>query len=141
MKRSLLWFMAAAVGTIVANIYYIQPLLADIARTFNLSPARAGLAATLMQLGTTSCMLLVVPLGDIRERRSLIASMVLVLSLGLAGVALAPNFACLAAAGILVGASGSAVHLILPFAALRGRRAASWGPSSAGARSSPSLPS
>ena len=117
MKRSLLWFMAAAVGTIVANIYYIQPLLADIARTFHLSPARAGLVATLMQLGTTSCMLLIVPLGDIRERRSLIASMVLVLSAGLAGVALAPNFACLALAGILVGASGSAVHLILPFAA------------------------
>jgi predicted MFS family arabinose efflux permease len=109
--------MAAAVGTIVANIYYIQPLLADIARTFHLSPARAGLVATLMQLGTTSCMLLIVPLGDIRERRSLIASMVFVLSAGLAGVALAPNFACLALAGILVGASGSAVHLILPFAA------------------------
>jgi predicted MFS family arabinose efflux permease len=109
--------MAAAVATIVANIYYIQPLLADIARTFGLSPSRAGSVATLMQLGTTSCMLLIVPLGDIRERRSLIASMVLILSIGLAGVALAPNFACLALAGILVGASGSAVHLILPFAA------------------------
>jgi predicted MFS family arabinose efflux permease len=117
MRRGLLWFMAAAVGTIVANIYYIQPLLADIARTFHMSPARAGSVATLMQLGTTSCMLLIVPLGDIRERRSLIAGMVLVLSVGLAGVALAPNYACLAAAGILVGASGSAVHLILPFAA------------------------
>lgn len=117
MKRSLLWFMAAAVGTIVANIYYIQPLLADIARTFSLSPSRAGSVATLMQLGTTTCMLLIVPLGDIRERRTLISSMVLVLSVGLAGVALAPNYACLALAGILVGASGSAVHLILPFAA------------------------
>ena len=42
MKRSLLWLMAAAVATIVANIYYIQPLLADIARTFHLSPARRG---------------------------------------------------------------------------------------------------
>ena len=117
MKRSLLWFMAAAVATIVANIYYIQPLLADIARTFHLSPARAGSVATLMQLGTTTCMLLIVPLGDTRERRSLIALMVLILAVGLAGVALAPNYACLAFFGILVGASGSAVHLILPFAA------------------------
>jgi predicted MFS family arabinose efflux permease len=117
MKRSLLWFMATAVGMIVANIYYIQPLLADMGRTFHLSPSRAGSVATLMQLGTTSCMLLLVPLGDIRERRSLIASMVLVLAVGLAGVALSPNYACLALAGILVGASGSVVHLILPFAA------------------------
>ena len=117
MKRSLLWFMALAVGMIVANIYYIHPLLADIARTFHLSPAKAGSVATLMQMGTTTCMLLIVPLGDIRERRSLISSMVLVLAFGLAGVALAPSYPCLALAGILVGASGSAVHLLLPFAA------------------------
>ncbi len=123
MKRSLLWFMAAAVATIVANIYYIQPLLADLARTFHMSPARAGSVATLMQLGTTTCMLLIVPLGDTRERRSLISLMVLILAVGLGGVALAPNYLCLALFGILVGASGSAVHLILPFAATLARPA------------------
>jgi predicted MFS family arabinose efflux permease len=117
MKRSLVWFMAVSVAVIVANIYYIQPLLADIARTFHLSPAKAGSVATLMQLGTTSCMLLIVPLGDIRERRSLITTLILVLSVGLAGVALAPNFPCLALAAFAVGASGSVVHLIIPFAA------------------------
>jgi predicted MFS family arabinose efflux permease len=109
--------MALAVATIVANIYYIQPLLADIARTFHMSPAKAGSVATLMQMGTTTCMLLIVPMGDIRERRSLISSMVLVLAFGLAGVALAPSYPWLALAGILVGASGSVVHLLLPFAA------------------------
>jgi predicted MFS family arabinose efflux permease len=115
--------MAAAVGTLVANIYYIQPLLADIARAFHLSPAKAGSVATLMQLGTTSCMLLIVPLGDIRERRSLIASLVLVLSIALAGVSLAPNFLCLTLAAFAVGASGSVVHLLLPFAASLARPA------------------
>ena len=117
MKRSLLWFMAAAVGLIVANIYYIQPLLADIARSFAMSPAKVGSVATLMQLGTTSCMLLIVPLGDIRERRSLISSLVGVLALGLAGVALAPNYGSLAVAAFVVGGSGSVVHLLVPFAA------------------------
>ena len=117
MKRSLLWFIAGAVGLIVANIYYIQPLLADIARAFSMSPAKAGTVATLMQLGTVSCMLMVVPLGDIRERRTLIASLLLVLALGLAGVALAPNYACLAVAAFIVGGSGSVVHLLVPFAA------------------------
>jgi len=117
MKRSLLWFIAGAVGLIVANIYYIQPLLADIARAFSMSPAKAGTVATLMQLGTVSCMLMVVPLGDIRERRTLIASLLLVLALGLAGLALAPNYACLAVAAFIVGGSGSVVHLLVPFAA------------------------
>jgi predicted MFS family arabinose efflux permease len=117
MKKRLLWFMALSVSVLVANVYYIQPLLADIARTFAISPAKAGFVATLMQLGVMSCMLLIVPLGDIRERRPLISSLVLVLSVALAGFSLAPNFTCLAIAAFAVGASGSVVHLILPFAA------------------------
>jgi len=34
--------MAVSVGVIVANIYYAQPLLADISRTFHLSVTAAG---------------------------------------------------------------------------------------------------
>ena len=35
--QSTVWLMAVTVGVLVANIYYIQPLLAEIARTFGLS--------------------------------------------------------------------------------------------------------
>jgi predicted MFS family arabinose efflux permease len=71
----------------------------------------------LMQLGTTCAMMGFVPLGDVRERRSLITTLVAVLAVALAGVALAPSLLWLCVAGVLVGASGSAVHLIIPFAA------------------------
>jgi hypothetical protein len=37
--------MAASVGAIVANIYYAQPLLPDIARTFGLSATGIGVFA------------------------------------------------------------------------------------------------
>jgi hypothetical protein len=32
--QTTVWLMAITVGVIVANIYYVQPLLADIAHTF-----------------------------------------------------------------------------------------------------------
>ena len=35
--QTTVWLMAITVGVIVANIYYVQPLLAEIAGTFDLS--------------------------------------------------------------------------------------------------------
>ena len=105
--RATIVFMAVAVGAIVANIYYIQPLLADLARAFHITATGAGAVAMLMQLGTTGAMLGFVPLGDVRERRSLITTLVAVLAAALAGLALAPSLFWLCVAGVLVGASGS----------------------------------
>ena len=70
--QTTVWLMAITVGVIVANIYYVQPLLADIAHTFGLSVTRVGSLAMLSQAGTALGMFLFVPLGDKYERRSLI---------------------------------------------------------------------
>src|SRR5260221_11566639 len=75
--QATVWLMAIAVGVIVANIYYVQPLLADIANTFGLSVTRAGTVAMLSQVGTALGMFLFVPLGDKYERRSLIFLLVI----------------------------------------------------------------
>ena len=64
--------MTISVGVIVANIYYAQPLLADIARGFGLSVTGAGVVAMLSQIGSALGMLFFVPLGDVREKRGLI---------------------------------------------------------------------
>jgi predicted MFS family arabinose efflux permease len=111
------WFMAASTGVIVANVYYIQPLLADIAHTFGLSVTKAGFIAMLTQVGTSLGMLLFVPLGDTKERRSLITILLISAAISLAFVATARNAVWLAAACFVVGAMGSSVHLFLPFAA------------------------
>lgn len=50
-ERSLLLLMAISYGVVVANIYYIQPLLSEIASYFNVSTSTVGIAATLTQLG------------------------------------------------------------------------------------------
>jgi predicted MFS family arabinose efflux permease len=111
------WFMAASTGVIVANIYYIQPLLADIARAFGLTVTKVGLVAMLTQVGTALGMLLFVPLGDNKERRSLITLMLIGATIALTLTATARNPLWLALACFGVGVMGSTVHLFVPFAA------------------------
>jgi predicted MFS family arabinose efflux permease len=111
------WFMAASTGIIVANTYYNQPLLADIARDFHLSVTKIGLVAMLAQVGTALGMLFFVPLGDNKERRSLITLMLIAAAIALAFTATARNPLWLALACFAVGVLGSTVHLFVPFAA------------------------
>src|SRR5258708_8222550 len=77
LPQTTVWLMAITVGVIVANIYYVQPLLADIGNTFGLSVTRAGTVAMLSQAGTALGMFLFVPLGDKYERRSLMLLLVI----------------------------------------------------------------
>jgi len=91
LPQTTVWLMAITVGVIVANIYYVQPLLADIANTFGLSVTRAGIVAMLSQVGTALGMFLFVPLGDKYERRSLILLLVIGGFVSLLLLAIAPN--------------------------------------------------
>jgi predicted MFS family arabinose efflux permease len=109
--------MAASVGAIVANIYYAQPLLPDIARSFGLSATGIGVFAMLAPAGAGLGQLLFVPLGDIRERRGMITVMILGAAAALALTASARNSAWLLSAALLVGMTASINHVIIPFAA------------------------
>jgi predicted MFS family arabinose efflux permease len=89
--QTTVWLMAITVGVIVANIYFVQPLLADIANTFGLSVTQVGIVAMLSQAGTALGMFLFVPLGDKYERRSLILLLVIAEFVSLLLMATAPN--------------------------------------------------
>src|SRR5206468_2172997 len=99
------------------NIYYSQPLLPAIASDFGLSVTTMGAIAMLSQLGTALGMFLFVPLGDTKERRSLIVRLVLAASVTLILLATSHNFWWLALASLGVGLTGSIVHVIVPYAA------------------------
>ena len=115
--QTTVWLMAITVGVIVANIYYVQPLLADIAQTFNLSVTRVGTIAMLSQAGTALGMFLFVPLGDKYERRSLILLLVMGAFVSLLLMATATNAVWLGCAAFAVGAFAANVHVVVPFAA------------------------
>ncbi|MFZ0307516.1 MAG: MFS transporter [Candidatus Sulfotelmatobacter sp.] len=110
------WLMAFSVGAVVANIYYIQPLLATIAATFRISVPKVGTVAMLTQFGAAAGMLMFVPLGDTKERRRLIVSLLVAESVCLAAMASAQNFAWLALASLGIGITTATVHVIVPFA-------------------------
>jgi len=109
--------MSVSVAAIVANIYYIQPLLSSIAASFRISVPQVGTIAMLTQLGAALGMLLFVPLGDTKERRHLISLMLVSEAVFLALMASAQSFLWAAMASLGIGISAAAVHLIVPFAA------------------------
>ena len=51
LSSSLVLLMAIGCGAAVANIYYAQPLLAAIARSFSISHGSASLIVTATQVG------------------------------------------------------------------------------------------
>lgn len=109
--------MTVAAGTAVANLYYNQPLLADIARTFGVSVAQVGWVPTLTQVGYAVGMFFIVPLGDLFERRRLTVVMAAASIAALLLAATSRSFGAMAAASLAIGAASIVPQLLVPFAA------------------------
>ena len=112
----LVLLMAVACGAAVANIYYAQPLLSTIAHDFSVSDGTAGLLVTASQVGYAAGLVLLVPLGDLLERRRLITGILLITALALLATALAPSFSVLAAALLVVGVTSVVAQILVPLA-------------------------
>jgi predicted MFS family arabinose efflux permease len=117
LTKSLVLLMAVVCGVSVANLYYIQPLESQIAVTFHVSQGMTGIAAMLTQVGYAFGLLLFVPLGDIREHRSVILRMLLFVAASLLIVAWSPYYAVLLIAVFAVGLTTIVPQLIVPYAA------------------------
>jgi len=115
-SRGLTLLLAITGGVVVANLYYAQPLLAPISVALGISPAAAGLAMTVTQVGYGLGMLLVVPLGDRFENRALIAGALSVVALSLLGAGLAVNALMFLLCALALGVSASVAQIIVPFA-------------------------
>ena len=115
-KNWLVWVMAVACGLTVANLFYIQPLLADMAHNFAVSTNQIGFTAMLGQLGYAAGLLLIVPLGDKYNQRSLIVSMLCILAVALTTMACAQTIVQLSIASFAVGLTTIIPQLIILFA-------------------------
>src|SRR5262245_42488940 len=117
LQRRTVLLLAGGCGLAVANNYYHQPLLPQMAEGVHAPEAWAGYLPALNQAGFGLGLLLFVPLGDLLERRRLVAASLGAAAVMLALVATAPNFPVLAAAIFALGLVGVAVQLLIPFAA------------------------
>ena len=117
LSKSLVLVMAAAGGIAVANLYYIQPLLAEIARYFHVSQVNVGSVAMLTQIGYALGMLAILPLADIREKRALILIMLCCSACSLLLMAFSVNIIELSIASLAIGFTSVVPQLIVPLAA------------------------
>jgi predicted MFS family arabinose efflux permease len=108
--------LAVATGMAVANLYYVQPLLSLVARALRVGDGTAGLLVTCAQVGYVAGLALLVPLGDLVERRRLICTVLLGTAAASAACAATPSFAVLAAALVGVGAMSVVAQVIVPLA-------------------------
>ncbi|HEY8318341.1 MAG TPA: MFS transporter [Amnibacterium sp.] len=115
-SRGLTLLFAVAGGAAVGNLYWAQPLLEDIAASMHVSTGAAGLLVTVTQLGYAAGIFLLVPLGDVLNRRRLIPVILLGSAVALAIASIAPTFAVLLAALVLVGLTTIAGQLLTPLA-------------------------
>lgn len=114
--RALLLLLATAAGLGAANLYYGQPLAAAIGASLNAPVAAIGTALTATQVGYAFGMLLLVPLGDARERRSLMVTTMFCAVPALLLVAISRSVPALVASSLLVGVASSVVQMIVPYA-------------------------
>src|SRR3984885_3534377 len=111
--RPLVLLLAFTCGAAVANLYYAQPLFHTITHAFSVSNSAAGLLVTVTQAGYVVGLALLVPLGDLLERRGLIAAMLLVAALGLGLAAAAPSFTVFALAVAALGVTAVVAQIIV----------------------------
>jgi predicted MFS family arabinose efflux permease len=115
--RPLVLLMAVASGVTVANLYYAQPLLEELSRFFHVSQSGMGSGAMLIQIGYALGLLFLVPLADIRERRSLIIT-VLICSIGaVLLVSFSSSIGLFLLSSLLLGITSIVPQLLVPLAA------------------------
>src|SRR4051812_2939892 len=116
MTRGLTLMFAVAAGAAVGNLYWAQPLLDLIAHDLHVSTASAGLLVTLTQVGYATGILLIVPLGDVRNRRRLVTTAMLCATVALVLCAVAPSFGVLLAAITVLGVTTVGGQILVPLA-------------------------
>lgn len=117
LKSSVVLLFAIACGLAVGNVYYAQPLLDAMADAFAMSPASIGIVMTLTQIGYGIGLVLLVPLGDLLNRRRLIVTQTLLSAVALLMIALAPNSLWLLLGMSLTGLLAVVTQVLVAYAA------------------------
>jgi predicted MFS family arabinose efflux permease len=106
--------LACAVG--VSTIYFNQPLLVDMGRTYAARASSVMFVSGATQVGYALGLLFFVPLGDVLERRSLMMRMYAAVTVALLLVSVAPSLAWLIVGSVVLGIFASVTHIVLPIA-------------------------
>ncbi|MDQ2751556.1 MAG: MFS transporter [Bacteroidota bacterium] len=109
--------MATAAGVSVANIYFNQPILHNIAASLKINDTEAGSIAVLSQAGYGLGLFFLIPLGDKVSRKKLVAVLFSILILCLLIISFCNTLLPLQIASLAIGVLSVSAHIILPMAA------------------------
>ncbi|MGB7401573.1 MAG: MFS transporter [Arcobacter sp.] len=112
-----IFVMSATAGISVANIYYNQPILNDIAKDLNVSHLAVGNLPTFSQVGYGLGLFFVSPLGDKMDRKKLIIILHVLLGLSLLGLAFISNIFVLYILSLMAGLFAVSAQVVIPMAA------------------------
>jgi len=117
LPRTLILLFAVASGLAVANAYFAHPMLDVMADDLGLSRATAGLIVGATQLGYGIGLVLLVPIGDLIERRKLVIAQSLLSVLALVSIAFASNSAMLLVSMAVMGLLAVVTQAFVAYAA------------------------
>jgi predicted MFS family arabinose efflux permease len=116
-SRFLIGLMAVSAGITVANIYYNQPILKEIADEFKATETQVGIISMLTQVGYGLGLFFITPLGDKLNKKKLIIGLQSLLLVSLLLITFAGSISQVWILSVLIGLLSVAVQVIMPMAA------------------------
>lgn len=117
LSAPLVFTLAAGAGLSVASIYYSQPMLDIISRQFNAGIGAVGMVPMLTQAGYALGILLLAPLGDRHDRRTIIFIKGLLLVAALLLCGFSGGLSALLIASFVTGLTATVAQDIVPASA------------------------
>ncbi|WP_370425841.1 MFS transporter [Pantoea vagans] len=117
LSTPLVFTLAAGAGLSVASIYYSQPMLDIISKQFNAGIGAVGMVPMLTQAGYTLGILLLAPLGDRHDRRTIIFIKGLLLVAALLLCGFSGGLSALLVASFITGLTATVAQDIVPASA------------------------
>lgn len=114
LPNPLLYLLSVSAGLVVANLYYNQPLLHDIALSLHVKDAEVSNIALSTQIGYALGLLFIIPLGDKVSNLKIIRLNFLILVLSLLGAALSQSLPLLIFSSFLIGFTSTLPQLFVP---------------------------
>jgi predicted MFS family arabinose efflux permease len=117
LSGAMVLLLAVGCGLSAANLYYAQPLLHTIASDLHAGSGEVGLMITAAQVGYALGLALLVPVGDIAQRRRLVPAVLLLTAAALAASAAAGSVIVLIVLAFFAGVGSVAAQMLVPLAA------------------------
>ncbi|WP_377298072.1 MFS transporter [Rhizobium sp. SGZ-381] len=118
-SAALISVIGLAAGSLVANIYYAQPLVSEIAADLGINADLAGALTSVTQIGYGVGLFFLVSLADLVENKRLVLITLTITMLGLVAMGLSNTVLPFVLASFLIGVCSTGAQVLIPFIAHR----------------------